>query len=271
MEEPLTSIVLSSYNRPRLIQDALDSVLAQTWPNIEIVVADDHSDDPILVSYLDNLCHFYDERVVQRGGITIGYLRPIRVVRPPTVPSAAERQYGQRCAICINEAMRYVTGEFVAFLPDDDGLPPRSVEVRARYLMQHPEVNVVYGRLEACHAVRPSEGIHFAPSDQEQPIVREFPDGRVFRCVHDRNGFWSEKPLAAIENRVDHSMFMVRRVDSLPEWPADVDKGAYDCDDARFLMACRIAGLGPFHSIPDVVTVKRYHSMGHRTDPQKRE
>ncbi|MEH7221468.1 glycosyltransferase family 2 protein, partial [Bacillus toyonensis] len=38
---PLVSILIPTYNRPHYFQLALDSALAQTYPNIEIIIGDD--------------------------------------------------------------------------------------------------------------------------------------------------------------------------------------------------------------------------------------
>lgn len=47
MEYPLVSVVIPAYNRPRTLRIAMDSVLEQTYPNIEIVVCDDSTDDGV--------------------------------------------------------------------------------------------------------------------------------------------------------------------------------------------------------------------------------
>ncbi|NHN29800.1 glycosyltransferase family 2 protein [Paenibacillus agricola] len=52
---PLVSIVIPAYNRPHTLQIAIDSVLEQTYPNIEIIICDDSTDDRVqemLVPYL---------------------------------------------------------------------------------------------------------------------------------------------------------------------------------------------------------------------------
>ena len=43
--EPLVSICIPTYNGARLVHRALDSCLAQTYKNIEVVVVDDASSD----------------------------------------------------------------------------------------------------------------------------------------------------------------------------------------------------------------------------------
>ena len=42
-ERPLVSVVLLSYNRPRLLRDALDSVCSQSYENVEVIVVDNKS------------------------------------------------------------------------------------------------------------------------------------------------------------------------------------------------------------------------------------
>ena len=42
---PLVSILIPTYNRPHYFKIALESALAQTYPNIEIIVGDDSTND----------------------------------------------------------------------------------------------------------------------------------------------------------------------------------------------------------------------------------
>lgn len=241
MNDPLVSVVVSSYNRPRLIRDAIDSVLAQTWQNVQIIIADDWSNGEttaVLQEYEDRESRVYGAFCPLSGR-----------------PTAHERQFGQRTSVCINAVMKFVQGDFVAYLPDDDVIPANSIEVRARYLMKHPEANCVYGRLRACISDIPVAGIHWEATAQ---------------CRHDDTCFWSLIPISSAANRVDHGQFFVRRIPTLPIWP-EHRAPEFDCDDAAFLDACERAGLGPFFSVPQVVIQKRYHQMGHRSRPDVRE
>lgn len=52
---PLVSVLIPTYNRPRYFEKALCSVLEQTYPNIEIIVGDDSTNDEtekVLQKYL---------------------------------------------------------------------------------------------------------------------------------------------------------------------------------------------------------------------------
>lgn len=294
---PKVSLIVSSFNRPRLIRDALDSAFDQGGIDLNLVVADDWSDEEVYRVLTDY------ELDADRREIDFHVVRP--GTEPPTM---AERQYGQRCAVAINAALRVATGEFVAFVCDDDWLSgPDSLACRARFLVEHPEANVVYGRVEACTllggAVR--QGRHAMMLGAAR--IR-FGDGgdESYTCEHNREGFWSAEPVVRIANKADHNMVMVRRVEKLPEWPMSVttemlelgravgehhanppqlriypdltcghnqfEKGeSFDCPDAGWFYRLELAGLGPFYSVPDVVVVKRYTRNGHRTDPAVRE
>ncbi len=305
MTNPFVTVIVSSYNRPTLIRDALDSILAQTWPNIQVIIADDFSDERM-------------DEVLDKYG------KHFDLVYPSREPSLHERQYGQRCSVCINAAMPYATGDFVCFLPDDDFLTPRSIEVRAQYLIDHPDVNAVYGRLEACKSEVPHAGLHWLPAHVPDCLIvasgcgnanfkaeRSVSEGLwassqkdKVRCWHDRYGFWSAEPIVRAANKLDHSMPMCRRwwcdfwgePHTLPIWPEQASVEVvcgdghseesittrrlagnerigerFDCPDAGFFFRCELAGLGPFHSVDEVVVVKRYHALHHRTDPSRRE
>ncbi|MGP0580340.1 glycosyltransferase family 2 protein [Paenibacillus peoriae] len=55
MEYPLVSVVIPAYNRPHTLKIAIDSVLEQTYPNIEIIICDDSTTNEVqemLDSYL---------------------------------------------------------------------------------------------------------------------------------------------------------------------------------------------------------------------------
>lgn len=100
-KNPLVSIIIPSKNRPELVQKAIDSVLGQTYQNIEIIVVDDRSDvplSPILADKYANYiaCYRFDQ----------------------SLGASAARNYGLRNAV----------GEFVAFLDDDDIWLPRKLE-----------------------------------------------------------------------------------------------------------------------------------------------
>src|SRR5579863_5985852 len=113
MTAPLVSVVVPVYNRADMLGDAIESILAQDYDPIEIVVVDDGSED----SSFD----------VARSFPTV------KCLRQPNTGAAAARNAG------IAEA----TGEYVAFLDSDDLMRPSKVSTQMRYLGEHADIGCV--------------------------------------------------------------------------------------------------------------------------------
>ncbi|WP_396613374.1 glycosyltransferase family 2 protein (plasmid) [Haloferax sp. S1W] len=100
---PLVTVVLPTYNRPDGLRKAVQSVAAQTYTPLELVVVDDHSEVPAQEALehdsTDNIDH-------------------VRIIRHPT-------NRGGNAAR--NAGIRAATGRFVAFLDDDDEWYPETL------------------------------------------------------------------------------------------------------------------------------------------------
>ncbi len=113
---PLVSVVIPTYNRERLVQEAIASVLAQGYPALEILVVDDGSTDNTV------------SRVVTLGP-------PIRVI---------PIRHSGRPGLVRNVGIREARGELIAFLDSDDLWLPGKLERQLDYLAAHPDMAVVY-------------------------------------------------------------------------------------------------------------------------------
>ena len=77
---PLVSIVIPVYNGSNYMREAIDSALAQTYPNVEIIVVNDGSKDntrEIALSYGDRIRYFEKEN----GGVSTALNQGIRAMR----------------------------------------------------------------------------------------------------------------------------------------------------------------------------------------------
>lgn len=117
MSAPLVTIVVLCHNYGRFLAEAIESALAQTYPNIEIVVIDDGSTDDSL-------------EVAQR------YADRVRVITQPNMGMEPTANRGA------NEA----NGELFCFLSADDVLEPEYVERHADALARAPEAAYAYCR-----------------------------------------------------------------------------------------------------------------------------
>jgi glycosyltransferase involved in cell wall biosynthesis len=117
VSDPRVTVVVASHDGERFLQEALESVFDQDFDSFEVVFVDDGSQD-------------------RTGEIARSF--PVHYLR----------QENQGLAAARNAGLELARGEFVAFLDDDDVLPPRKLSVQVRYLDEHPETGCVLGRQE---------------------------------------------------------------------------------------------------------------------------
>jgi glycosyltransferase involved in cell wall biosynthesis len=111
------TVIVAAYNGERFLKEALESVFAQDFTSFEVVFVDDGSED---------------------GTAEIARSFPVRYVH----------QANQGLPAARNTGLAHARGELIAFLDDDDVLPPTKLSVQARYLDEHPETGCVLGRQE---------------------------------------------------------------------------------------------------------------------------
>lgn len=113
-EMPLVSVVIPTYNRADYIGETIESVLQQTYPNIEVIVVDDGSTDDT-------------REVVRRFEPQVRYVWQ----------ENAER------GACRNHGLRLARGEYIAFLDSDDLWLPTKVAEGVEFLSANPAVGLV--------------------------------------------------------------------------------------------------------------------------------
>ena len=113
---PLVSIVIPTFNRKRFVCEAIESCLAQTYPNCEVIVIDDGSSDGT------------GEHLRGTFGAGIRYIR----------------QENQGPAIARNRGIWEARGEFIHFLDADDRLAAKKVETCLRLFLQRSDIDVVH-------------------------------------------------------------------------------------------------------------------------------
>jgi glycosyltransferase involved in cell wall biosynthesis len=117
------SVIIPVFNAQAYIGGALRSAVGQTYSRLEILVADDGSNDGTR------------EQVSACGGTAIRWIdAPSRGGRP-SVPR--------------NRALAVAQGELVAFLDADDLWTPRKLEDQVRAMIEHPDLVLVYSVLRA--------------------------------------------------------------------------------------------------------------------------
>jgi glycosyltransferase involved in cell wall biosynthesis len=117
-ERPLVSVMIGVYNGAPYLGEAIDSVLAQTYDRVQLIVVDDGSTDG-------------------SGQIAEAYGPRLRCIRQERGGMAAAR----------NRAVEAAEGEFFAFLDADDRFPADKIERQLETFEKDPELDVVYGHV----------------------------------------------------------------------------------------------------------------------------
>jgi GT2 family glycosyltransferase len=111
------SVIIPVYNMSHLISEAISSIAAQHYPDIEVIVVDDGSTDEL-------------DQVLE----TVGF--PVRLIRQTHCGPSAARNAGIAAA----------TGEWLAFLDADDMWEHGALLRLARDLVLHSRAGVVHGK-----------------------------------------------------------------------------------------------------------------------------
>lgn len=132
---PRVSVVMIFLNEEDYIEEAIRSVLAQTFSAWELLLVDDGSTDGSSVT-----------------ARSYAAMSPDRI-RYLTHPGGRNRGMGASR----NLGLRQARGEFVAFLDADDVYLPQCLELQVAALDEHPEVALVYGETEYWHSWNPEQ------------------------------------------------------------------------------------------------------------------
>lgn len=124
------SCIIASFNRPKFLREALQSIITQTYQNYQVVIVDDSTKMNIF-------------EIVPEFNFTESVVIHEQV-------SATARAKTNRLGMNINTALEHVTGDIVCYLGDDDAFFPTWFERMSRYFEENPAVQVGFGILKYC-------------------------------------------------------------------------------------------------------------------------
>jgi glycosyltransferase involved in cell wall biosynthesis len=158
---PLVTVVTPTYNMKQFLSAAIDSVLNQNYPSIELIVVDGGSTDGSL-----EILEGYADRLRYSSGRDSG-------------PCDA-----------IHKGLAAAGGEILVWLNADDTFQPGAIRRAVEFLIDHPQVEVVYG-----------EGWWI---DEDGRPIREYPSLPFDASVLARDCFICQ-PAAFLRARAYHS------------------------------------------------------------------
>ena len=124
---PLVSVAVIAYKSSDTIIDTLDSIAAQTYPNIELIVSDDGSPDNT-VQVAQNWINHHTDRFVSSKVIT---------VEKNTGVTGNYIRAEQNC-----------NGEWIKNIDGDDKLVPTAIADYVDFAQRHPEIDIIYSRIK---------------------------------------------------------------------------------------------------------------------------
>ena len=137
VDSSLVSVIVCAYNAQDFIAETLDSLLAQTWPRVEILVVDDGSTDGT-------------------AAIVQGYAPKVHYLHQANMGSSAARNTGVAAS----------TGELLCFFDADDLMPPERLRWQVDFLQRHPDVGFVLCDYRNFTAQGEAECSHFQTCPQ---------------------------------------------------------------------------------------------------------
>lgn len=215
---PLVSIVICCYNRAHLLPPTMASVFSQRYVPVEIIVFDDGSTDgtpELMAQYKDRIRYF--------------------------------RQENQGISVARTNACKLARGEYIAFLDDDDLMPPDRIDVLYAALQRNPTAIYAVGDWELINERGFPTGARWTPG-----TGLDCRNGHVM--VDDGYGavLWPKLPVAP------HTT-LFRRADGERIGWFD-PQFRYASEDKDFY--ARLALLGPVVYVPRVVS---YYRRGHQS------
>ncbi len=154
---PLVSITLTSYNQKIKLERAFNSLINQTYKNIEIIIVDDCSTDGVSQNYIKSLCENY----------------------PDTV-----RCYFQQENVGIprnkNTGLKMSNGQYITYLDGDDFYYPNKIEKEIEKFNLNPEIDVVYSNFD--YFSGESESLNLWKTEED-----EVHEGNILKYIISRS------------------------------------------------------------------------------------
>lgn len=120
---PLVSVLIPAYNHENYIQETIESIINQTYPNIELIILDDGSKDKTWEK-ITELKQKSENRFVK---------------------SYFETKQNEGTCITLNKLLKLSSGEFVYIIASDDLTKPQAIEKEVKFLQDNPDYALAVG------------------------------------------------------------------------------------------------------------------------------
>lgn len=169
----IVTVTVATYNSAKFVIETLDSIVAQTYPNIELIISDDCSSDDTI-----RLCRDWLNRHKNR------FLRYDIITVPANTGVSANANR------CLNAA----TSQWIKLLAGDDILLPNCIEDNIKYITAHPGIAVVF-----------SQVLLYKNEFKEENFIRPLPAGFPTNLMRKELDSFSQFKLLLLCDRINYT------------------------------------------------------------------
>lgn len=174
---PLVSVLIPAYNHEKYIQQTINSIINQTYSNIELIILDDGSKDKTWNKIIE--------------------LKPNCEKRFANIHFETKQNEGT--CITLNKLLEFANGEFIYIIASDDLAKSKAIEKEVEFLLNNPEYALVVGDNEYIDSndnqiFRTQKGFTSNIQNAKYKTVKEFLSAKL-RVDFLSNDFGSYKTL----------------------------------------------------------------------------
>ncbi len=182
MEKDLVSVIMPSYNTSKFIGASIESVLKQTYKNLELLISDDHSTDPETIELLKQ------------------YAKKDPRVRIFLLPENNGAGYAR------NNSIKEAKGRYIAFCDSDDRWFPDKLQKQIAF-MKRKKCCLCYSSYLVCGEEDERKGIVIAPSSMTLNELKHDNKIGCLTAVYDTAPY-GKFYMPTIRKRQDWALFL---------------------------------------------------------------
>lgn len=163
MNAPLLTVIIVTYRNGKTLYETIDSIIAQDYPNLELIVAED-GDPTFCATDVEEYVRNHAKNTLKNFDVL-------------------QAEHNQGTVRNINRALKRASGTYIKIIAGDDTYPNNQVFSRqAEILSSNEDAEVVVGNVVKCDAqLKPQSVQGFGP-DKKEHLLRHSPN-ELLKCI----------------------------------------------------------------------------------------
>ena len=182
MGKELVSVIMPTFNASKFLADSIDSILAQTYSNLELLITDDCSSD--------ETCNILEEYAKKDKRVKVEYLK---------------ENYGP--GVARNKSIQRAKGRYIAFCDCDDRWMPEKLEKQIRHMTKH-DCALCSSSYLLCDENNNITGINISPSHITLGMLKRDNKIGCLTAIYDIHRLGHKFYMPAIRKRQDWALFL---------------------------------------------------------------